>query len=213
MEQNFQTSFIPKKPLVRENTSATYTKPIGFLTVICILIVLTVAITTGAFYFYKGVQLKSIAKMESDLSLAKNRFEPTKIEGLRLLDRRLHAANQVLTKHIAISPIFEELQLITMKSVRFTKFSYTYGGNLGDRVNVKMSGVSLGYSHLALQSDLFGKNKNFIEPVFSNLTLSETGNIIFDLDFSVDPSFVDYKLNLLKREQAVEGILPPQLNP
>jgi hypothetical protein len=46
---------------------------------------------------------------------------------------------------------------------------------------------------VALQSDLFAQNKNLIDPVFSNLTLDDKGNVDFDLEFSVDPSFINYK--------------------
>ena len=65
------------------------------------------------------------------------------------------------------------------------------------KVIIKMSGVAVGYRSIALQSDLFTRNKNLIDPVFSNLTLDNTGNVLFDLEFSVDPSFVDYKQMLL----------------
>jgi hypothetical protein len=51
----------------------------------------------------------------------------------------------------------------------------------------------LGYRSIALQSDLFTQNKNLIDPVFSNLTLDNSGNVLFDLEFLVDPSFVNYK--------------------
>ena len=61
-----------------------------------------------------------------------------------------------------------------------------------------MNGVAVGYRSVALQSDLFPKNRNIIDPVFSNLVLDERGNVTFDLDFSVDPTFVDYK-EMLKR--------------
>lgn len=195
MDQNFQTSFIPKKPIVKETVSTP--RPIGLLTIIAMFILLTVLLASGALYFYKGIMTKSITKMKNDLVIAQNRFEPSKIKELQMLDKRLNAANQILSKHIAISPIFEELQKVTMKSVRFTKFSYDFGEGKNAKVDVKMSGVTLGYSKLALQSDLFGKNKNFIDPVFSNLALTESGNVTFDLSFSVDPSFIDYKLTLL----------------
>lgn len=195
MEPNFQTSFIPKKPMVRETAVAP--RPIGLLTIISIFILFTVVLASGALYFYKGIATKNVATMKNNLALAKNRFEPTKIKELQVLDRRLNAANQILSKHIAISPIFKELSVTTMKSVRFTKFSYDLGEEKNSKIFVKMSGVTLGYSFLALQSDLFSKNKNFIDPVFSNLALNETGNVTFDLTFSVDPSFVDYKVMLL----------------
>lgn len=203
MEPNFQTSFIPKKPIVRDTIRTPHT--IGLLTVVAIFILFTVAAGTGALFFYKQIQTKKIASMKNNLDLAKSRFEPAKIEELQRLDKRLNASNKILSKHIAITPIFQGLQAITMKSVRFTKFSYTIGEEKNAKINVKMSGITLGYSFLALQSDLFAQNKNFIDPVFSNLALNEAGNVTFDLDFSVDPSFVDYKTMLLTETKNSEN--------
>ncbi len=199
MEQNFQTSFIPKKPMVKEYSAGP--RPIGLLTIVSLFILFTVLLTSGGLYFYKGIMTKKIATMKSDLERAQNRFEPAKIKELQILDKRLTSANQILSKHIAISPIFEALQEVTMKSVRYTKFGYDFGEGRDAKINIKMSGVTLGYSFLALQSDLFATNKNFIDPVFSNLALTENGNVTFDLNFSVDPAFVDYKVMLLTNEQ------------
>jgi hypothetical protein len=189
MEQNFQTSFIPKKPMIEQQTSSA-SRPVGFILMIAIFIFTATALASGGAYFYKDLLKKDITQMESDLSKAKNRFEPTMISKLKLLDRRLQASNKVLTKHIAISPIFNALQELTMKTVRYTKFTYDLGVN---KVNVKMSGQAVGYRSIALQADLFTKNKNLIDPSFSNLSLDDKGNVLFDLTFSVDPSFVDYK--------------------
>ena len=192
MEQNFQTSFIPKKPILEER--AVSTRPVGLLTIISIFIFFTVVIASGGLYFYKGVLEKNIVKMKNDLKIASNRFEPQKIQQLQTLDKRLHSSNEILSKHLAISPIFKALQDITMKTVRYTKFSYDLGTDKNPKINIKMSGIAVGYRSVALQADLFAKNKNLIDPVFSNLTLDDkTSNVLFDLDFSVAPDFVDYK--------------------
>ena len=135
--------------------------------------------------------------MENDLNLAKNRFEPAKIKELQVLDKRINSSNEILAQHIAVTPIFQALQLLTMKTVRYTKFNYSLGDGKDPKIIVKMSGQALGYSSVALQSDLFAKNQNLIDPVFSNLSLDDKGNVIFDLEFLVDPSFVDYKQTLL----------------
>jgi len=190
MEQNFQTSFIPKKPMIEER--AKVSRPTGLLTIISIFIFITVVVAAGGLYFYKGIMEKNIATMSDNLVLAKNRFEPTKINQLQILDKRLRASDQILASHVAISPIFDALQTLTMKTVRYTKFSYSIDEKT-TKIIVKMSGQAIGYRSIALQSDLFAKNKNILDPVFSNLTLDEKGNILFDLEFSVDPSFVDYK--------------------
>jgi len=195
MEQNFQTSFIPKKPMIEER--AVSSRPVGFLTTISIFIFFTVIIASGGLYFYKGVLSKSIVQMDKDLALAKNRFEPSKINQLQTLDKRLRASDLVLSKHIVVSPIFKALQDITMKTVRYTKFSYDIGTDKNPKILIKMSGQAIGYRSIALQSELFTKNKYIVDPVFSNLSLNDKGSVLFDLQFSVDPSFVDYKQTLL----------------
>jgi len=203
MEPNFQTSFIPKKPMVAEHPTSG--RSVGFLTVISFIILFTVLLATGGLYLYKGVVTKNITKMENDLNLAKNRFEPSKITELQILDRRLKASTEILSNHIAITPVFQALSAITMKTVRYTKFSYNLGDEKNSKVAIQMSGQAIGYRSIALQSDLFttrDEGKNFIDPVFSNLTLDAKGNVLFDLEFSVDPSFVDYKQMLSTEESS-----------
>ncbi len=194
MEPNFQTSFIPKKPMVQER--ATATRSIGVLTIISLFILFSVLLATGGFYFYRTSLTKDIVDKAKQLDVAKNRFEPPTIRQLQVLDRRLIASSEILANHIAITPIFQALQIITMKSVRYTSFSYTLGTDKTAKVNIKMNGIATGYRSVALQADLFttkAEAKNFIDPVFSNLTLDDKGNVLFDLNFSVDPSFVNYK--------------------
>jgi hypothetical protein len=195
MEPNFQTSFIPKKPIVDERVPMA--RPVGVLLIASIFILFTVLLATGGLYFYKGIVTKNLADQQANLTLAQNRFEPSKITELQTLDKRLRASTEILSKHISITPIFTVLQDLTMKSVRYTKFSYDVGTGQNITVDVKMSGQAIGYRSIALQSDLFAQNKNIIDPIFSNLTLDNSGNVIFDLEFSVDPGFVNYKQTLL----------------
>lgn len=191
MDQNFQTSFIPKKPIIKE--SDTSSRPVGILLIISFFVLFSVVFAIGGLYFYKGSLATQILGKKDDLTKSQGRFEPSKISELQLLDRRLTASAEILSKHITIIPVFKALEQITMKTIRFTKFSYDLGTNEGSKISIKMSGVAIGYRSIALQSDLFAKDKNLIDPIFSNLTLDNSGNVIFDLDFMVDPSFVNYK--------------------
>ncbi len=207
MEQNFQTSFIPKKPMIEERAVAS--RPISLFTITSIFIFFTVIVATGALYFYNEILTKNISQMENDLNLAKNRFEPSKIVQLQVLDKRLRAANEILSKHITTSPIFKALQSITMKTIGYTKFSYDFSDDSKNaKIIVKMSGVAVGYRSVALQSDLFATNKNLIDPVFSNLLLDDKGNVAFDLEFSVDPDFVNYKKTLEATNENSPNTLP-----
>lgn len=194
MDQNSQTSFIPKKPIIERR--AIKSQPIGFLIVIAMLVLFSVLLLTGALFFYKGMLVRNITQMENDLNLARNRFEPSKITELQTLDKRLRASNEILSKHVTVTPIFQALSDLTMKTVRFTRFSYKVNESSVDgraRVIISLRGQAIGYRSIALQSDLFAQNKNLINPVFSNLTLDNSGNVLFDLEFSVDPSFVNYQ--------------------
>jgi len=166
---------------------------VSYLTIFSMLVFFTVILVTGGLYFYDGVLAKNLAKMESDLTLSKNRFEPSKIVQLQTLDKRLRASNEILSKHISISPIFKELQTITMQTIGYTKFTYDLANSKNNMIAIKLDGVAVGYRSVALQSDLFTKNKNFIDPVFSNLSLDDRGNVLFELDFFVDANFVNYK--------------------
>ena len=199
MDQNFQTSFIPKKPIIKER--AVSSRPVGPLVIISLFILFTVLVATGGLYFYKKLTAKNIESMKENLKLAQNRFEPSKITELQTLDKRLRAGNEILSAHVAVTPIFSELEKITMKTVRFLAFSYTRGEERNAPVKVEMKGQAVGYRSVALQSDLFTKNKNFIDPIFSNLTLDPAGNVLFDLDFSIDPTFLDYKQTIVQSDQ------------
>ena len=197
MEPNFQTSFIPKKPIIEERAVSGLS--IGFFTIISLLILFTVLLASGGLYFYQSSLTTKIADMQKSLNLAKESFEPSAITNLQVLDKRLKSATEILGNHIAVTPIFEALSAVTMKTVRYTKFSYDLGTEKKSKITVKMSGQAIGYRSIARQSDLFStraEGKNFIDPVFSNLTLDDKGNVLFDLEFSVDPSFVDYKHTL-----------------
>ena len=177
-------------------------RPVGFLFIVSLLILFTVLIASGGLYFYKKSVEGNISQMEKDLALAQNRFEPAKITQLQTLDKRLKASSEILDNHIAISPVFKTLQDVTMKTVRYTEFSYDLSDDKNTKVLVKMKGQAVGYKSIALQSDLFTKKKELIDPVFSNLNLDNNGNVVFDLEFSVDPLLVDYK-EVQKKEGSV----------
>lgn len=190
MDQNFQTSFIPKKPIMEERVRSS-SSSVGLFMIASIFVFFTVLLGSAGLYFYKNSLMVQLTTMKTDLNLAKNRFEPTAINKLQILDKRLNAGTEILSKHIAISPIFKAIESVTIKNIRYSKFTYSLADT--NKIEVKMTGQAIGYRSVALQADLLSKNKYFIDPVFSNLSLDSKGNVLFDLSFSVDPSLVGYK--------------------
>ncbi len=195
MEQQFQTSFIPKKPLVTEQKTSGVSSNI--FSIIGVVIFITSLVAAGGAYGYKVYAEKKVLSQAQSLESARAEFEPKLISDLQQVERRLKASYDILSNHISVSPIFSALQEATIKTVRYTKFSYSLNPEAGaEKVIVKLSGQATNYTSIALQSDLLAKNKYIKNIVFSNLSLDEKGNVLFDLTFSVDPSFVSYRTNV-----------------
>lgn len=205
MEQNFQTSFIPKRPIVE--TTAKSSKPVGFFMILSIFVFIAVCVSYGGLYFYKEIIVKNIEQKKKDLKLAEGRFEIDTIKKYTNLDKKLIASKEVLGQHIALTPIFKELQKITMKTVRYTDFSYSFAGGKDNKIEVNLKGIGIGYRSIALQSDLFAKDKNFINPVFSGLSLDDKGNVSFDLIFTVDQAFVDFDQNIKIEDSTADNVI------
>ncbi len=192
---NFQTSFIPKKALAEER--APVVQHSSVFSFIAIVIFIASVVAAGGSYLYKQSLTQQIVSMNTQLNAARNSFEPSLITKLQLLDKRIGSAQTLLDSHIVVSPIFKALQDSTLKSVQFTKFSYATPTNTSAAVVVNMSGKARDYTSIALQSDQLALNKNIHNPIFSNLTLDDkTGNVTFDLVFSVDQDLVHFTKHL-----------------
>lgn len=189
MDQTAQTSFIPKKPLTE--SSAVQKRPIGIFTFIGTIVFLASIVSAIGVYVYKTSLTKSVTEKSTQLQIAQNAFEPGLINDLQILDKRIDAASAILSEHITLSPVFKELSSLTIRSVRYTKFSYTLAKDT-KVVTVSMGGQASDYNSIALQANAFNKSKAIRNVVFSNLTLDDQGKPSFDLSFTVDASFVKY---------------------
>ena len=198
MDSNFQTSFIPKKPLAEERVvSSSPSKGTSLYSFAVTLIFFASLASAAGMYFYKASIQKSIDSSNASLIAAKNAFEPSLITTLQTLDRRITDANLLLTNHVAVSPIFEALEVNTLKSVQFTKFSYLTPADPTAPITVNMSGMAKDYASIALQSDQLATNVNIHNSIFSNLALDPvTGDVSFDLTFTVDPDLVRFVSHL-----------------
>jgi hypothetical protein len=187
----FQTSFIPKKPLAEERAPAAPTRRYGLLSLIATIIFFATIAAAGGVYLYRVSLASQVAELSASLDRARAAFEPSLVETLTTLDKRLSASAEVLAGHTTVSPVFQSLEDLTLKSVRFTKFAYEIPEDT-KLMTVTMSGTARSYTSIALESDMLGRNKYFQDVVFSNLQLDSAGNVGFDLEFTVDPAFLDY---------------------
>lgn len=195
---NFQpSSFIPKDEAAPAR-SRRRTRHVDAVKAIAITIfVVSLLLSVGVFFYHRYV-LADIEQKQQQLAQARDAFDTELIEELARLDRRLDTAGELLDRHIVLTPLFSELGRTTLRSVRFTDFSFS---DSGGRLNVELSGVALDYAGLALQSDMFGQSDMIKNPIFSGFEVDESGDIGFNVTFSVDEEMLRYVNNIQQAQQ------------
>lgn len=192
MDTRLRTSFIPKKTLILKNEAggAARVSINLFLSLGTIVFFLMIALSAGV-YLYKVVINKKIYQEGLDLEKAKKAFEPSLIADVKRLDGRITAAKAVLDKHAVALPVFDLLETLTLKTVRFTKFDYK--NEKSGVPTVSLDGEARGYTSVALLSDSFAGDERIKNPVFSNLNLNESGGVKFSFQASLDPGMISFK--------------------
>lgn len=209
MDQQFQTSFIPKKPIM-ESRATVSKASVSFFMIFATIVLVVAAIMLGGAYVYKIGEQKSKDSIQKYIVEKVNQIkaeEPTLREVTRI-DKRISAADSVVKSHVLVSPIFNRLRQLTLKSIQFTKFEFSNGTSSSSTTEVKMSGRANSYAAIANESDILtgasGADTYFLSPIFSNLSLDDKARVAFDLTFRVDPDLVSY-VDTLKRLRAAVG--------
>lgn len=201
METKFQTSFIPKQPLNDDAPHHTSAASLFFL--FSFILFMASLAAAGAVFIYGSVINSNITKGEHDLNANKNAFDPNTIKEITRLNDRVNAADALLKHHKSVSTLFQVLGNTTLKTVRFSDFSYT---DADDKISLSMTGQAFNYETVALQAKAFTDPtlKNvFRSPIFGGLNLDQQGNVAFTFKTGVDSFLVDYYK--LKREELAGG--------
>jgi len=192
MENQFSTTFIPKKPMLPEATSsAPVSRPVGFLSSISVVIFFVTLAIAGGVWFWERYETQKVAELANSVVKAQKRFEPSFITKLQILDKQLKNAQVLVKNHTVTSPIFDLLEASTIKPVQFSKFEVVNDEAKG--VSVKMSGIADGYKSIAQQSDSLGSSSFLKNTIFSNFFLTPQGRVSFDLSFGVRPDFLNFQ--------------------
>ena len=197
MENSFQTSFIPKKPIIQNGaTSSKSNSTTSISMVVSVFILVVMLLAAGGLYAYKEfVLLKDKQALSENLKKIKESFNKDTITELEMYDKRTTVARQVLEGHTVLSPLFEKINELTLSSIQYTKFEHKITNNL---FSVRMSGIARDYKSIALQADVFNTDKGrvFKDVIFSNLTKDKSNFVTFDVEFNVDPTLLSYANNI-----------------
>ncbi len=192
MDPKFQTSFIPKKPMTAQ--PGRQSVPINLFSLLATVVFIVALALSGGVYFYKQLVQKQIATNSTNLEKAKGAFDPAIIDQIVRLDTRLVNGKKLLDNHIAVSPFFSFLSSITLKTVRFKSFAFTYLAK--DKIQVVMSGQAQSYASVALQSDLLDEQKNLKNTIVSDMALEAAGTVAFNVSTIVDPGVFSYAASI-----------------
>jgi len=196
MENSFQTSFIPKKPVTANSINNKPESTTSITMVVSVFIFIVMCLAAGGLYWYKNFYLlKTKEQLSASLEKVRNSFDKDTITELETYDKRINASRQVLTGHVVLSPLFDLLNKLTLSSVQYTKFNHSTLNNI---FSVKMSGIAKDYKSIALQADVFNteKGKMLKGVIFSNLTKDKNNYVTFDVEFNVDPALLSYTNNI-----------------
>jgi hypothetical protein len=195
MENSFQTSFIPKKPIVNNGNTSGPKGATSIFMVGSVFIIFITGLIAGGLYFYKDYLQKNKDQLYSSLLKIKDSFNENTIAELGAYDKKSTVAKQVLDNHLVLSPLFQAINDYTLSTIQYTKFDHT---SANDILSVKMSGNAHDYKSIALQADVYTKNKPdiFNNLVFSNLTKDKNNFVTFDVDFTVDKKALLYSGNI-----------------
>ncbi|MEK7066229.1 MAG: hypothetical protein AAB965_01485 [Patescibacteria group bacterium] len=189
MEGKFQTSFIPKKPVV----SAARTRGSGMsLFMVVSIFIFIVSLALAGLVFGGQRYLKTeLEKEKVSFSKAQEDFDSVTVETFVKLNNRIESGKKILGKHIAILPIFDFLESKTLKNVRFANVEISSLENGGAKIDMK--GEAKNFSAVALQSDVFAESKELKNPLISDIDLSLNGAVTFNFTGEVNPSVILYK--------------------
>lgn len=197
MENSFQTSFIPKKPILTDSSGSFRGggKTTSISMVVSVFILVVMLLSSGGLFLYKNYLVQDQDSLSSSLLKVRSGFDKDTIAELEIFDKRSTVVKQILDNHIVLSPLFELINELTLTSIQYTKFDHN---TINGVFSVRMSGIARDYRSIALQADVFNTNKGskLKDVIFSNLTKDKNNYVTFDLEFNIDPSLLAYSNNI-----------------
>lgn len=189
MDGKFQTSFIPKKPVV--STIRTKGDGVSLFMLVSIFVFVVSLVCAGLVFAGQKYLLDQLEKDKDNFKKAQEIFDPLTVDTLVKTDGRIESVKKILNKHIAILPIFDYLESKTLKNISFKNVKIVFSEN--GVAELDMKGEAKNFSAVALQSDVFAESKELKNPLISDIDLSLAGVVTFNFKTEVDPNYVLYK--------------------
>lgn len=202
MQPTFQTSFIPKKPIVTDansGSSSGVVRETNVLSLVATIVFVVTLLVSGGIFGYKIILHKQIAQADADINTARSAFQVDKIKELIDANDRIMSSKVLLERHVTLSKLLYLFQDLTVKRLRLLKLTYS---NKAGVPTVSVQAEALSYNALADQSNIFAQSDYLKNNQFFNFILGENGNVKVDFVSAVDTSLISYK-------KAIEAMSTP----
>ncbi len=179
MEPKFQTSFIPKSPVVSQaNSSVHVTHSTNIFSVIATFVFIVTLIGSGSVFIYKNFLTGQIATDSAQLTAAQNNFEPATVQQLIDANTRLSSVKTLLQNHVAVSAVLNNM---------------SYAAPTGTMPpTLTMDATAATYNALAEQEAVFSANESVKSSAFTDFTLGDNGQISAKFFAKLDPALISY---------------------
>ena len=144
MEQNFDTSFIPKRPIFKEEAGIRRHQPVSVVTLIGFAVFFAALILTGLVFFIHKKESVAVETLASQLASEKDQFNPQAIEELKAVSVRLKYAKEVVDNHVAVSPLLDVIQSFTNKSIYYENLDLMKEEKTGYELRLRGKAPSFG---------------------------------------------------------------------
>lgn len=196
MEPKFQTSFIPKSPIVNGNSSFAGTTKVSFnilstFTILFFILSILVSVGIFAFTYYLKSQIET---SNVALNEARAAFDSPENKTVLLISDQLKSIRTLLTNHRVISPLFQILEKETLPTMKLTSFTFTQDPS--GQVLATIKGEAQSYASLAQQSDIFLTSQAFKSVSFSGVTLTDVGTVETIIKVVINPDIILYSNKL-----------------
>ena len=165
-------------------------RTINLFSLLATVLFIGTILLAGGVFFYESYLEKGLETDKEELAKVRKDADPNLIKKVVRLDSRIVTSKKLIDYHVAVSPFFNYLSTITLKTVRFKDFDFSYLGK--DNITVSLSGEASGYEAIALQSDLLVKQQELSNVIVGDLALKDNGRVDFSVSAIVKSDLLSY---------------------
>lgn len=186
-----KVSFIPKGSLVRETAFLERRRPRSAIGFIAGFVFVAGIGSYAGLYFYNGSLENAVAAKTDEINKTQKAFsDAPQVGRAQVFRARAELAEELLKKHMVVSPVFTFLSKNTTESIFYEKFSFTRDT---DGATVELAGEAPTYAALAYQGDILREaTKDISKFEISNISLTKFGTVTFVLSLTFTPKSLLY---------------------